>query len=211
MMGGGYLPRKGSVEEMLDYLKGTLKESHPQYLILQWMGLGLQVQIPASLYFKTPVIGEKMTVFTYLQVKEDGMNLYGFLSREERNFFKTLLGVSGIGPKAALSLMGHLTLSQLYSAISREEIQVLTNVPGIGQKTAGRLIYELKDKLKLSGEETFSLSKDELKAWNDVEAALLSLGYSVAEVTKVRKELEGKLELQMDELFKKALVLLGKY
>ena len=186
-------------------------ESHPRYLVLEWMGLGLQVLIPASLYFKTPATGETMTVFTYLQVKDDGFNLYGFLSRQERDFFKTLLRVSGIGPKVALSLMGHLNLSELYKAIYREEADVLTNVPGIGKKTAARLIYELKGILDFSKEEALSLNNEESKVWNDVEQALLSLGYSPGEITKVKNQLEGKDELQIEELFKKALALLGKY
>jgi Holliday junction DNA helicase RuvA len=186
-------------------------ESHPRYLVLEWMGLGLQVLIPASLYFKTPETGETMTVFTYLHVKDDGINLYGFLSKQERDFFKTILRVSGIGPKVALSLMGHLTLSQLYQAIYREETEILTNVPGIGKKTAGRLIYELKGILDFSKEESLSLNNEELKVWNDVEQALLSLGYSLAEITKVKNQLEGMVELPMEALFKKALGLLGKY
>lgn len=195
---------------MLDFMRGILQESHPQYLILEWMGLGIQVHIPASLYFKVPEIGETMTLFTYLQVKEDAVNVYGFLNREERNFFKTLLGVRGIGPKVALSLMGHLSLAQLYSSISREEIQVLTNVPGIGQKTAKRLVYELKEKVNFPEKEA-SLNQNELKVWNDVEQALLSLDYTIAEIAKVKSKLEDNLGLEMEELFKKALALLGKY
>jgi len=152
-----------------------------------------------------------MMVFTYLQPKEDGVKLFGFLSREERDFFKTLLGVSGIGPKVALSLMGHLSLTQLAGAISREEIHILVNVPGIGRKTASRLIYELKDKMSLSEEENLSADKEEYKIWKDVELALISLGYSAAEVVKVKKALGDNTDLQMEELFKKALALLGNF
>lgn len=194
---------------MLDFIKGTLKESHPQYLIIDWMGLGIKIHIPASLYFKTPQAGETITLFTHLHVKDDGITVYGFSNDEDRNFFKVLLGVSGIGPKVALSLMGHLTLSQLYSSISREEIQVLTNVPGIGQKTARRLVYELKEKLDF-GKRAVSPVQDELEVWKGVEEALLSLGYSVTEITGVRNKLEDSTGLQMEDLFRKALVLLGK-
>ena len=196
---------------MLDYIRGSLAESHPQYLVIEWMGLGLEVLIPASLYFKAPPVGEIMTVFTYLQPREDGVKLYGFLDREERNFFKTLLGVSGIGPKVALSLMGHLSLSQLANAISREELHILVNVPGIGKKTASRLIYELKDKVILSEEETHSANKEEDRIWKDVELALISLGYSAAEVVKVKKALADQTDLPMEEVFKKALALLGNF
>lgn len=194
---------------MLDFIKGTLKESHPQYLILDWMGLGIKIQIPASLYFKTPQAGDAITLFTHLHVKDDGINIYGFLNDEDRNFFKVLLGVSGIGPKVALSLMGHLTLAQLYGSISREEIQVLTNVPGIGQKTARRLVYELKEKLDFS-KGAILPAQDEFKVWKGVEEALLSLGYSAAEIAGVRNKLEDNTGLQMEDLFRKALVLLGK-
>jgi len=197
---------------MLDYLRGSLAESHPQYFIIEWMGLGLQVFIPASMYFKAPASGETMTVFTHLQVREDGARIYGFFSRDEREFFRILLGVSGIGPKVALSLMGHLSLAQLSAAISRDEVDILTNVPGIGRKTASRLVYELKDKVKASGaESSLAPDRDESTVWRDVELALVSLGYSPGEISKVKKKLEGSSELQMEELFKKALVLLGNY
>ncbi|NLX91320.1 MAG: Holliday junction branch migration protein RuvA [Firmicutes bacterium] len=195
---------------MLDFIKGTLKESHPQYVIIDWMGLGIKVQIPASLYFKAPPAGGVITLFTHLHVKDDGINIYGFLNGEDRNFFKVLLGVSGIGPKLALSLMGHLTLSQLYSSISREEIQVLTNVPGIGQKTARRLVYELKEKLDFDKGAVSPVHDEELEVWKGVEEALLSLGYSATEITVVKNKLKDITGLQMEDLFRKALVLLGK-
>ncbi len=192
---------------MLDFLSGILKESHPQYLVLDWMGLGVRIHIPASLYFKVPPIGEKMTLFTYLQVKEDAINIYGFFGPEERNFFGILLGVRGIGPKIALSLMGHLTLDQLHGAFSREEIQLLTNVPGIGQKTASRLVYELKGKMIFADKEALP-AQDELRVWKDVEEALLSLGYTAKEVARVKNKMGESPGLEMEELFKQALGLL---
>ncbi|MGI5882345.1 MAG: Holliday junction branch migration protein RuvA, partial [Dethiobacteria bacterium] len=159
-------------------------------------------------YFKMHGVGETITLFTYLRVKEDATSIYGFLRPEERNFFEILLGVRGIGPKIALSLMGHLSLEELHNSLSGEDIQVLTKVPGIGQKTAGRLVYELKEKMIIPEGET-RLTQEELETWKDVEEALLSLGYSAREVARAKNKLGDSSGLEMEGLFKKALGLLG--
>lgn len=199
---------------MLSFLKGTLQECSPQHVIVEAMGLGFYVHIPASFYFQMPLPGNTVTIHTFLQVRDDQLILYGFRSNDERNFFKMLLGVSGIGPKIALALLGHLSLIEVARAIVQEDMHALTAIPGIGQKTARRLIYELKDKLKgwqlegVAGAEEIMMMIDH---WQDVQQALAALGYSSQEITKVKKELSTEEHLNIEELFKKALLFLAKH
>lgn len=199
---------------MLSYLQGTLKECHPQYVIVDAVGLGFQVLIPASFYFQMPPPGQSVILYTYLKFKDDGLTLYGFRSNEERDFFKMLLGVSGIGPKVALSLLGHLSMQQISDAIMQEDIPALTSIPGIGGKTAKRLIYELKEKISAQYEHTAAFGSEEQERgiyyWQDVEQALTALGYSPKEVSKAKKVLSSDGDLSIEDLFKHALDFLAK-
>lgn len=184
-----------------------------QHAVVEAMGLGFHVFIPASFYFQLPVPGSTVKIYTCLQIKDEEPVLYGFPGHNERDFFKMLLGVSGIGPKAALALLGHLSLSQLSGAILQEDLYTLTCIPGIGSKTAKRLVYELKDKInKRQAETTAPASGEEshTQYWDDVQQALLALGYSIQEVTRAKKALNGKEHLNMEELFKKTLAFLAK-
>ncbi len=201
---------------MLSYINATLKEAHPGHVIMDAMGFGFQVHIPASLYFELPPAGEVFTLYTHLQPRDDGFVLYGFRSSQERDFFHLLLGVAGIGPRAALSLLGHLSLSQVWKAITEEEISLLTGIPGIGNKSARRIVYELKEKLDAAETAPLAAAAGQAEAggdsWKDVQEALLALGYSAKEVARARKALvsAGKGERGVEELFKKALDFLGK-
>lgn len=199
---------------MLSYLQGTLKECHPQYVVVDAMGLGFHVLIPASFYFQMPHPGQSVIVYTYLQIKDDGMMLYGFRSNEERDFFKMLLGVSGIGPKVALSLLGHLSMLQISDAIMQEDTISLTSIPGIGGKTAKRLVYELKDKVSAQYEDAsdfgFKEQEGSSNYWQDVQQALIALGYSPQETNKAKKVLSKDANLSVEDLFKQALDLLSK-
>ncbi len=198
---------------VLCYLQGTLKECSPQHAVVEAMGLGFYVFIPASFYFQMPVPGSTVKIYTCLQIKDEEPVLYGFPGNKERDFFKILIGVSGIGPKAALSLLGHLSLSQLSRAILQEDLYALTCIPGIGNKTARRLVYELKDKIdKRQAETTPPSSKEETYAdyWDDVQHALQALGYSPQEITRAKKGIGGEEHSNVEELFKKALAFLAK-
>ncbi|MDO9533945.1 MAG: Holliday junction branch migration protein RuvA [Bacillota bacterium] len=199
---------------MLSYLQGTLKECHPQYVVVDAMGLGFHVLIPASFYFQMPHPGQSVIVYTYLQIKDDGLTLYGFRSYKERDFFKMLLGVSGIGPKVALSLLGHLSMLQISDAIMQEDILSLTSIPGIGSKTAKRVVYELKDKVSAQYENEADFGFKEQGGsnnyWQDVQQALIALGYSPQETNKARKVLSRDGDLSVEDLFKEALDFLAK-
>ncbi len=198
---------------MLSFLQGTLRECSPQHMIIETLGLGFYIHIPASFYFQMPLPGNTVTVHTFLQIKNEQLVLYGFRSNDERNFFKMLLDVSGIGPKIALALLGHLTLPETAGAILQEDMQVLTSIPGIGQKTARRLIYELKDKLQGwqldgTGGITEGIAVDR---WQDVQQALVALGYSPREINKAKNKLSADEDLNIEDYFKKALLFLAKH
>ncbi len=193
---------------MLSYLQGKLLESHPRYIIVGVMGLGIQVVIPPSFYFELPAQGEEIVLYTYLQLKDEEPVLYGFRTREEKDFFLMLRGVSGIGPKVALALLGHLSCSQLRRAIVEDDVNALTCVPGIGGKTAKRLVYELSEKMLGRAEEVPAFLKTPETggdSWTDVQQALLGLGYSPQEVARVRKTLGEKKNTGLEVLFREAL------
>jgi len=198
---------------LLYYLEGTLKECSPQHAIIEVMGLGFYILIPASFYFILPSPGNRVKIYTCLKFKDEEPILYGFPGKEEREFFNLLTTVSGIGPKAALSLLGHLSPAQLSRAILLEESDVLTCVPGIGIKTARRLIYELKEKITQRQGET-GLNELEEKGgvgrWEDVRQALLALGYAPGEISAARKIVDKGEPLTLEELFKKALLFLAE-
>ncbi|MEW5921961.1 MAG: Holliday junction branch migration protein RuvA [Bacillota bacterium] len=194
---------------MLSFLQGQLVEACPQHIIVQVGGLGIKVNIPPSFYFDLPGPGAEITVHTVLQLKDDEALLYGFHDSVERDFFKILTGVTGIGPKVALALLGHLTLPRLVRALETEDLQALSAVPGIGPKTARRLIYELKEKIAtLKMEETGPLPTREVDSWLTVEEALLGLGYAPREIARARNLL-GKENGSVEEIFKKALSILA--
>lgn len=196
---------------MLDCLQGTLKECSPQHAVVEIMGLGYYVSIPASFYFQLPAAGNKVTMYTCLQIKDDEPVLYGFPEKKERDFFKQLIRVSGIGPKTALALLGHLTLAQLFRAILQEDLEALIRTPGIGNKTARRLVYELKDKVdKMDLEIPVYPEGPGEGHWDDVQQALLALGYSTKEITRAQEGVLGEEHANLEEMFKKALVFLAE-
>jgi Holliday junction DNA helicase RuvA len=197
---------------VLSFLQGTLQECSPQHVIVEAMGLGFYIHIPASFYFQMPPPGNPVTIHTFLQIRDDKLILYGFRSNDERNFFKMLLNVSGIGPKIALALLGHLSLAEVASAIAQEDMSTLTSIPGIGPKTARRLIYELKE--KLAGWQLEAVSGTEgiiTDHWQDVQQALTALGYSSQEINRAKKNLRIEEHLNVEELFKKVLFFLAKH
>ena len=191
---------------MLSFLQGKLKEKHPQHIIVQAGVLGFKIFIPTSYYFALPGPEAEVIVHTVMLLKDEEPLLYGFSGSAERDFFKILLSISGVGPKVALALLGHLTIPRFLDALRAEDVGAITAVPGIGIKTARRLIYELKE--KLSGLETEGhIAAKGTNNWLLVEEALLGLGYSPREVAHAR-DLLGSGDGSVEELFKKTLALL---
>lgn len=177
---------------MYDYVKGTLKEKVPSYCVLDVGGLGYLIFIPSSTFGRLPTEGEELLVYTTLIVREDAHLLYGFFTKQERSLFLLLRGVSGIGPKTALALVGHLDLPLFQTAVQDEKPEVLAKVPGIGKKTASRIVVEMRDKLDILNTLRQEASLESVDTISfDAIAALVHLGYAQQAakkaVEKVRK------------------------
>ena len=133
---------------MLDYIKGSVVEINSETITIENNGIGYKIFIPVSLYFKGPKIHDQVTIFVVPIYREDSQRLFGFSTRKDQQTFEKLLLVTGVGPKLALSLIGHLDTKELEVAIAQNDTQSLSKIPGIGKKTAERLVLELRDKIK---------------------------------------------------------------
>lgn len=196
---------------MYSYIKGELVEILDDTIVLEVNGIGYNIHIPASMIDKFSGTGQNIKIYTYFHVKEDSMKLYGFLSRDDLRIFKLLLGVNGIGPKGALAILTVMTPDDLRFAILGEDAKTIAKAPGIGTKTAQRLILELKDKLdlqeafaaKLMHTEETAASDTGIK--NETVQALTALGYSSTEALKAINAVEVTEEITVEELLKAAL------
>ncbi len=166
---------------MIEYLKGTLISSAPDYAVVEVNDIGYRLFIPVSTFEQLPVPGTALTILTHLYVREDEQTLYGFATGEERELFRMLLGVSRIGPRVALGVLGGIPVSTFQTAVVSGDIDLLASIHGIGKKTAERLVLELKDKITLLprlreavGQAGLDGAEDKIA---DVMRALLSLGY----------------------------------
>ena len=179
---------------MLEYIKGTLVSISPHKAVVDVGGLGYLLHIPLSAFSAMPPIGKKITFFISSVIREDSYRNFGFLSVEERDLFKKISGVTGIGPKTALALIGHLDSTALESAITTANSTLLSKIPGIGKKTAERLIVELRDKvlkgLKNSPLQTTprkGISEEDQRV-NDALSALMTLGYNSLQAQQAIKK-----------------------
>lgn len=191
---------------MIAFIRGKLSNTQAGAVIVDVGGIGYYVQVPLSLLNSLPGPGEEIVMHTHLVVREDGFNLYGFKDLSQLEFFIKLLNVSGVGPKGALAVLTILSPSELKRAILSEDIALLTRVPGVGKKTAGRIVLELKDKVSGLIIEN-EVENAEIDRGNEAVQALEALGYSVIEARRaVKAALEtsdGKA--QTAELVRKAL------
>lgn len=173
---------------MIARLSGTLIEKNPPQIVIDCNGVGYEVEVPMSTFYNLPEIGIKVVLLTYFVVREDAQLLYGFGSLQEKNTFKQLLKVNGIGAKSALSILSGVSIEDLVQAVSQQEVSMLTRIPGIGKKTAERLLLELKDKL---GAAEFSQQASQHKSASyDVLNALVALGYNEREAQAAVKLLD---------------------
>jgi holliday junction DNA helicase RuvA len=173
---------------MIGRLAGTLLEKNPPQILLDVQGVAYEVDVPMSTFYNLPQNGERITLFTHLVVREDAHLLYGFGTENERRAFRQLLKVNGIGARIALSLLSGLSVTELAQAVTLQETGRLTRVPGIGKKTAERLLLELKDKLGADLTTAIGVHRPAPVA-SDVLNALLSLGYSDKEAARAVREL----------------------
>ena len=172
---------------MIGRLSGTLAIKSPPQLLIDVQGVGYEVDVPMSTFYNLPALGEKVTLLTHHVVREDAHVLFGFLTSEERDTFRTLVKISGVGPRTALSILSGLSVSDLALAVSQQDSARLVKVPGIGKKTAERLLLELKGQLaEATGAPTRGQISD---TQGDILQALLALGYNEREAHAALKAL----------------------
>src|SRR5690349_4912902 len=166
---------------MIGRLAGTLIEKHPPTLLVDAGGVGYEVDVPMSTFYGLPPTGERITLLTHLVVREDAHQLFGFATPAERSAFRALIKISGVGARTALAVLSGLSVDELAQAVTRQDAATLKRLPGIGQKTAERLLLELKGKLgaELDGVRTPAAGAADVAG--DVLRALLALGYSERE------------------------------
>ena len=160
---------------MIGRLVGTLAAKAPPQLVVDVGGIGYEVDVPMSTFYNLPAIGERVTLLTHFVVREDAQQLFGFLSTDERTTFRLLIKISGVGPRTALSILSGLSVAELAQAVSAQQPARLVKVPGIGKKTAERLLLELKGKL---GPDLSTATGPSSDAQADIGQALVALGYN---------------------------------
>ena len=198
---------------MYAYIKGILAEITEDAIIVENQGIGYEVAVPGQVFDYLPSVGEEVKIYTYHYVREDAILLYGFLTKEDVRIFKMLIGVSGIGPKGALAILSVLSTDDLRFAILGDDAKAIAKAPGVGAKTAQRVIIELKDKLSLEDAFEQKLANQAQKAEpnpavgvkNEAILALTSLGYSQSEALKVLQGIEISPDDQVEDVLKMAL------
>lgn len=192
---------------MIGRISGMLLDKTPPLALIDCNGVGYECEVPMSTFYLLPQLGEKVTLFTHFVVREDAQLLFGFGTHQERLMFRQLLKVNGIGAKSALAILSGLSIDELIQAVSLQEAGLLTRVPGIGKKTAERLLLELKDKftldsaLSMKGSGITSMSQDVLNA-------LIALGYNERESLNAVKSLDSNSSV--NDGIKQALKYLSK-
>ena len=190
---------------MIGRIAGKLVAKHPPQILVDVHGVGYELDVPMSTLYQLPATGTDVLLLTHLLVREDAHQLYGFATESERTLFRRLLKISGIGARTALAVLSGMSVADLRDAVSRQDAGRLTKIPGIGKKTAERLLLELKDKLDIA---VIAVRAESDGAGSDVVNALLALGYSDKEAQFAVKNLESGLTVT--EGIRQALKALSK-
>ena len=201
---------------MISYIKGPLTEIRGDMIVIEAGPVGLEVRVPLSLLDELPKVGEEVKIYTYFQVREDSMSLHGFLSRQDREMFQQLLGVNGVGPKGALGILSALRPDDLRLAILSGDAKAISRAPGIGVKTAQRVILDLKD--KVSADDILSSVAEDGESSGDISwqgsggdavkeaiQALVALGYTNAEAARAVRRTEVTDTMTAEEILKASL------
>jgi len=195
---------------MIAWLKGELLEKQAPGLVLNVNGVGYELEAPMSTFYDLPEVGAQATVFVHMVVREDAQLLFGFTSKQQREMFRSLIRVNGVGPKVALAVLSTLSAQELLQCMANEDVTQLCRVPGIGKKTAQRLVVEMKDRLeKEFGDVALEVSAGESSSNNSRDAidALVALGYKNVEASRVVKSLDSSIS--SEELIRQALRVLS--
>ena len=199
---------------MFAYLKGILEDITEDNCVIDVHDIGYNIKISGQTAARLPGIGEMVKIYTYTSVKEDAFQLFGFLKKDELDLFKILITVNGIGPKGALSLLSAMDADMLRMAIVTQDVKMISKAPGIGKRTAERLILELKDKLSISvsmidreiQQHQVSVVSMDSPSRKEAVEALVALGYGQAESMKAVSQVEGADEMEVGALLKAALL-----
>ena len=194
---------------MIGHLKGKITSKNPPEILIEVEGVGYEVLCPMSTFYALDDLTEDILLFTHLSIKEDAHTLFGFISKDEKNVFRELIRVNGVGPKVALAILSNLSVQSLVECISTEDADLLAKTPGIGKKTALKLIVELQDtlgKLELTGaiEKTRDLNQSSNPNSKQAIEALQSLGFKVKEANKMVSKIEDQ-GLSTEQIIRLAL------
>lgn len=191
---------------MIGRLSGRLIAKHPPQIVVDVHGVGYEIDVPMSTFYQLPAAGAEVVLLTHMMVREDAHQLYGFATEQERAVFRQLLRISGVGARTALAVLSGMSVADLHRAVSEQDGARLTKVPGIGKKTAERLLLELRDKLDLKV--TMTAAPGTGASGNDIVNALLALGYNDKEAAWAIRQLPP--EVNVNEGIRQALKLLSK-
>ena len=190
---------------MIGRIQGKILEKIPPHILIDCNGVGYEIEVPMTTFYDLPEVGNEVVLLTHFLVREDAQLLFGFATDQERIIFRKLLKVNGIGAKASLSILGGMTTNELTHSIQTQDVNSLIKIPGVGKKTAERLILELKD--KFSDTEFASSKYQGSSELSDIQNALLALGYNQKDILTVTKDLEE--DVSVNDGIKKALKLLS--
>lgn len=189
---------------MIGFLRGTLISKRPPALTLDVGGVGYELEAPMSTFYRLPDTGQQMSLVTHLVVREDAHVLFGFFTEAERALFRTLLKISNVGPRTALGVLSGMSVEGFYQCIREKDLASLIKIPGVGRKTADRLLLEMADKLPESlGGDAASLPARS-QSEGEAHGALLALGYKPGEIVRMLKDLDG-VRLSTEEMIREAL------
>lgn len=198
---------------MIAFVKGILDSVSEDRIVVENQGIGFEILVPGSVVQSLPQVGNTVKIYTYTYVREDVLQLYGFLTKDGMDMFKLLITVNGIGPKGALGILSVMDVDTLRLAILSDDAKSIAKAPGIGAKTASKLVLELKDKCHLedifeSGmpeEETMAVTSIDHEARNDAIQALVALGYSATEATQAVRNTEVTPDMTVEDILKQSL------
>lgn len=198
---------------MIAFIQGELADIGKDVIVVACHGIGYEIQVPASVMQKLPSIGTSMKIYTYTYVREDALGLFGFMTKDDLSVFKLLITVNGVGPKGALGILSTMTADELRLAILAEDVKTISKAPGVGAKTAKRMIIELKDKMDLESmimgtdtdQSAASVGGSTSSVQEEVIMALAALGYSNTEAAKAVRAVPDSDTMDSETLLKQAL------
>jgi Holliday junction DNA helicase RuvA len=179
---------------MIGFLRGRIAVKQPPLLVLDVNGVGYEMEAPMSTYYGLAGVGTEVTLFTHLVVREDAHILYGFATEQERRLFRSLLKVSGVGPRIAIGILSGISVDAFQRCVETQDVAILTRIPGVGRKTAERLLIEMRDRVHVLGESVavtpVGNGRGESSPEGEAYGALIALGYKPAEATKLIKSVD---------------------